>query len=163
MKRRYRLYCETSYWKRLGDAMTDGRRRVSYRFLRAVAGRHQLLLSRLVLQEIALTSDLDERRHILRRIESVRHRMVTNSRRAERMALELLAVGGWSEELFADLLHVSYTILSGAEALVTWDAGDLARDRTRLVVQAYARRSGLAAPLIGTPEEVAKWLGMTIR
>jgi len=53
-------------------------------------------------------------------------------------------------------------MLSDVDALVTWDQGDLARDHTRRIVQVYGRRERLSVPLIGTPEEVAKWLGLRI-
>ena len=163
MKRRYRLYLETSFWKRLGDPAMVARRQVTYRFFRSVKDRHELLLSRLVIRELMATPDLRERRHILRRIWSADPRTVTTSRRAERIALELLAAGGWSDDDFADMLHISYTIVAGADALVTWDEGDLAREWTRNLVQAYGRRQGVATPLIGTPEDVAEWLGIRIR
>ncbi len=78
-------------------------------------------------------------------------------------ALELLAAGRWSQARLADRVHVAYTLLSGADALVTWDTRDLARERPRVVVHAYAARQGLRAPLIGTPQEVAGWLGLKIR
>ncbi len=52
--------------------------------------------------------------------------------------------------------------MSKTDALVTWDTDDLARDRTRTVVQAYAMRKGLRASLIGTPYEVSDWLGIRI-
>ena len=61
------------------------------------------------------------------------------------------------------MLHIAYTMLASLDILVTWDVEDLARDRTRAVVQAYAWRNGLRAPLIGTPEEAAGWLGIEIR
>lgn len=163
MKTRYRLYLETSFWKRLGDAAYHSRRRLSYRFLRQVESRHDLFISNLVHGEVMGTPDLVERRHVLRRIKSVHPRTVTNSRKAERQALELLDSGGWEDGLLADMLHVAYTIQAGCDALVTWDQDDLARDKTRNVVQAFGRRTGVSAPLIGTPEEVAEWLGIRIR
>lgn len=163
MKHRFRLYLETSFWLRLGDPAYHARRKMTYRFFRAAARRHQLFLSKLVLREIEETPDWDERRHVLRRVWSARPRMVTTSRRAERIALDLVQEGGWSDDVFADMLHISYSMVSNQDALVSWDEGDLARDRTRQVVQAYGRREGVSVPLIGTPEEVAQWLGIGIR
>ena len=62
----------------------------------------------------------------------------------------------------AGLSSDGYSMLSEVDALVTWDQGDLARDHTRRIVQAYGRRERLSVPLIGAPEEVAQWLGRRI-
>lgn len=164
MKRRYRLYLETSFWNRLGDPRNDFRRRASYRFLRRVVRQHHtVLVSDLVLEEARATPLADERKQILRRIWSSGAKHVTALRPAERVADGLMAAGGWGRDLFADMLHVGYTISGRADALVTWDRSDLARERTRIIVAAFCRREGLSAPLIGTPEEVARWLNIEIR
>lgn len=164
MKRRYRLYLETSFWDRLGDPRADVRRRVSYRFLRrSTRQHHQILVSDLVLEEVRATPMEEERKSILRRIWSSGAKHVTALRPAERVAGGLMAAGGWDGDLFADMLHVGYTVAGEADALVTWDRSDLARDHTRNIVAAYCRREGLLAPLIGTPEEVAKWLDIVLR
>lgn len=160
---RFKIYPETSCWRRLGDPAHDERRRLTYGFLRAARRRDRIYTSKLVLIELDETPDHEERRHIQRRLWSVRPRMITTSRRAERIALELLEVGGWQEDAFADMLHVSYSMLAEVDALVTWDEGDLARDHLRRIVQAYGRRQGLSVPLIGTPEDVMEWLGLRTR
>jgi len=163
MKRRYRLYLETSFWKRLGDPRLDERRRDSYRFLRALAGgRHRILISRLVTRELDETPDWAERRKIYRRLWSRGARMITFNPRIVRIATDLRTLGRWRRNLIADLMHIGYAISGAADALVTWDRDDLARDATRRVVQAYGRREDVGVPLIGTPEEVAEWLGIRI-
>jgi hypothetical protein len=160
MKRFYRLYLETSFWKRLGDPAPTDRRTISYRFLRQIQKRHHLFISDRVMREAAATPDPQERKHVLRRIWSAHPRTLTLTRKAERIALDLLQTGGWGEKLFADMLHLGYSIASDMDALVTWDEGDLAREKTRILVLHYCRREGLSVPLIGTPEEVGKWLGI---
>jgi predicted nucleic acid-binding protein len=160
---RYKIYPETSFWRRLGDPENPDLRKTSYRFFRSIQSRDRIHISKLVLLELSETPDAEERRHVLKRLWSARPKMVTTSRRAERIALELLSAGGWSEDVFADMLHVSYSMLSEVDALVTWDHGDLAREHTRKIVQAYGKRQRLSVPLIGTPEEVAEWLGLKIR
>ena len=160
---RFRFYPETSFWRRLGDPVNQDLRKATYQLLRSIKKQDRVLTSKLVLLELSEVPDHDERRHIMRRLWDARPKMVTTSRRAERIALELLEAGGWGEEVFADMLHVSYSMLSEVDALVAWDQGDLARDHTRRIVQAYGRRERLSVPLIGTPEEVAQWLGRRIR
>jgi hypothetical protein len=159
---RFWVYPETSFWRRLGDSANSGPRKVSYRFLWMARRKCRVLVSKLTLAELARTPDPVERRHVLKRLWGSRPRLVTNSRKAERIAFQLLDAGGWSETLLADMLHVSYSMLSGADALVTWDRSDLARERTRRIVQAFGRREGLSVPLIGTPEDVAEWLELRI-
>lgn len=123
MKRVYKIYFETSLCNRLGDQEYHRRRKISYRFLRRCVKDHHVLTSKLVLREIQATPALEERRHILRRVWSARPRVITTSRRVERIALDLLEAGGRGDDLFADMLHIGYSIVAGADALVTWDEG----------------------------------------
>ena len=162
MKTRFRLYLETSFWRRLGDSADWKRRRTTYRFLRAVESRHDLFISRWVTDEISQIPDMLERRQIRRKIDDSGSRTLTENRQIERAAFELLALTGNNNRLLADMWHLGYTVVSGLDALVTWDMRDLARDRTRTAAQVYGRRHGMEVPLIGTPEEVAQWLNLKI-
>jgi hypothetical protein len=162
MKHTYRFYLETSFWKRLGDPAYHERRKITYRFFRQAERRHKLFLSMLVIHEIAATPDVDERRYILGRVDSAHPRFLTQRRRAERIAEDLLDAGGWGANLFADMVHIGYTIAGDLDAIVTWDEGHIACNATRNVVMAYGRRAGTPAPLIGTPLEIAQWLNIKI-
>ena len=156
------LYLETSFWKRLGDQANPEMRKITYRFLRAVSSKHRLLISKLVRREIDGTPDAEERKLIFRRMAGVRLKTIPATARILRLRDEILKAGGWGNNRIADMLHVAYTVIAGADALVTWDRQDLARDHTRRVVQAVCRRRGQRAPRIGVPEEVAEWLGIRI-
>ena len=138
-------------------------RKTSYGFLRAVVkARHVLLVSRLVKMELHETPDLDERTHIYRRMADASPRNVPESSRVLKLRDELLREGRWGANRFEDMLHVAYTIACQADALVTWDEGDLARSRTRRVVESVCRRMGVRAPKIGIPEDVARWLNINL-
>jgi hypothetical protein len=141
----------------------DERRRVSYSFLRGVALRHELLTSRLVTAELSETRDWAQKRAVYRRLWGLRLRMITLIGRIGWISREIRTAGGWGANRIADVTHIAYAVFAGADALVTWDVDDLARERTRQVVQAYGRREGRSVPLIGTPAEVAEWLGLRIR
>ena len=160
--RRYRLYLESSFWRRLADPDHPESRKISYRFLRAIEGRHRILVSRLLAREIDNTADLVERRSILRKMEGVRPRRLTATSRTLELRDEILREGEWGRRRFADAMHIAYTVTSGADALVTWDLRDLARDPTRDLVRSICRARGLSVPRIGTPPEVAEWLGLKI-
>ncbi len=163
MRRRFKFYLESSFWKRLVDPANPRMRKVSYQFLRAVAGRHRIITSRLVRAELHATPDLVERRAVTRHMERVRMRAVPTTALVTTVRDEILEEGGWGANRLADMLHVAYTVIARADALVTWDQDDLARERTRRVVQAVCRRRGLKAPRIGMPEEVAAWFGLMTR
>lgn len=98
----------------------------------------------------------------MRKIASSRPGMLRGALHARRMALELSLISGRCESVLADMTHLGYTILSDADALVTWDESDLARERTRLLVHVYCRRRNLSEPLIGTPLEISSWLDIEI-
>lgn len=158
MKHRYLLYLETSFWKRLGDPVNPQPRRTSCRFLNQSCRHHDILISPLVLEELDLTPDPDERRQIDRRLRNAYRIMVSDKRRAAAIAAQLALEGGFGSKMVADLTHVGYAVLGRADAIVTWDVRTLAREKVRLIAAAYCRREGHKIPLIGTPEEVARWL-----
>ncbi|MCE9583633.1 MAG: hypothetical protein K8T20_14210 [Planctomycetes bacterium] len=72
----------------------------------------------------------------------------------------LLLAGGWGEGRRADMLHLACAMISGADALVTWDKSDLANDDARRVFKAVADKRRLKLPRVGTPIEVRSWLGI---
>jgi predicted nucleic acid-binding protein len=163
MKRHYRLYLETSFWNRLENPARDLRREISYAFLRAVQRPHHLFISRLVTRELDRIRDVAQRRAVRRRMEGQSLRTITLTARIVHIARELVRLGGWSENVIADMVHVAYAVFGRVDALVTWDFDDLARPRTRDVVSAYGRRQDVPVPLIGSPPEVASWLGIGTR
>lgn len=65
--------------------------------------------------------------------------------------------------MVADVTQPGYAFAGGAEAVVTWNQRDLARDRVRDVVARYCEELGVATMRVGTPEEVALWLGVRVR
>lgn len=158
MKRRHRIYLETSFFDRLGDQVNLEMRRTSYRFLNRACQGHQVLVSPIVCHEIEETPDPGERTIIQRQLQRARAEIVGENAKARRIARELLDSGGFGDRMLADLLHAAYAILGRANALVTWDRRTLARQGVRAVVQAYCAREGRAAPLIGVPGDVARWL-----
>ncbi|MBI2931798.1 MAG: hypothetical protein HYY16_09115 [Planctomycetes bacterium] len=153
-----KLYCDTAFWNRLGDRVNLEMRRLTYRFLNRVCARHEVLVSPLVLEEIAETPDPEERTIILRQLRGMRPTLVASSHKARVLAEEIRLEGVFGPRMLDDLTHVAYAVLGSADAVVTWDRRTLARDRVRLATQVCARRHGHLVPLIGLPEEVARWL-----
>ncbi len=122
-------------------------------------------MSDAVVVELAAISDAVKRQGVLDRLWAASPRLAGPKREVDKMALELLHAGRWSKRRFTDMLHVAYTVIEGADALVTWDEDDLARERPRRVVHAYTRAMGAvdsAHRNTGTPKEVVEWLGLEI-
>lgn len=162
MTRRFRLYIDSSVWDRLGDRVNLDLRRASYRFLHRSCLRQELLISPLVIEEVRSTPELSERSTIERRMRATRPVVVSGQDRATALARALQETGGFGPRMLADLTHVAYAVMGAADALVTWDRRTLARAAVRTAVHAHCRKEGLEAPLIGVPEEVARWLGLKI-
>lgn len=160
VKRVYRLYLDTAFWNRLGDSRNWGMRRLSYRFLNRACPGHEILISPLVLAEIAQTPDLRERLTIERMLRKGCTGVVSGEHWAREFAQALVEVERFADRMLVDLTHVGYAVRGGADAVVTWDRRTLAREKVRRTVQIVCRREGRTAPLIGTPEEVARWLGL---
>lgn len=158
MKRRYRLYVDTSVWNRLGDRAAWLMRRESYRFLNRGCSGHDILVSPLVLEEIHDTPELAEKRTIERFLLRHRPDVISGQDWAESLANSLAEAGKFGPRMLVDLTHVGYAVRGAADAIVTWDRRTLARDKVRRAVQIVCRRQGLTAPLLGTPEEMTQWL-----
>ena len=161
-KKRKRLYLETSFWKRLGDTKHPERRILSYRFLHRVCSSHKVLISGLAVRELARTPDPEEWRVIAARLAGTRLRTITHTRRARELAETLLVNAGWSRAQYQDMLHISYAILGRADAIVSWDKAHVACERTRKAVNRICKLRGSTPPYLGTPAEVARWLGVAI-
>ncbi len=157
-----RLYLDASIYSRLAEPAGNTKRRKAEALLRLSTTRFELISSPVVPWELGKTPESELRAVLLARLAAAAPKEVEHSARAGGMALELLRAGRWSEDHYADMLHLAYTILAEADALVTWDLKDLARDKTRRLVHRYTRSRGLLTPLIGTPEEVALWLGLSL-
>ena len=156
------LYIETSVFSRLADPGDSFMRKATELFLQSARRTRILVFAPIVISEILQTQPDARRDAILRCMWISGAELLPFREGAERIAMELLHAGQWSRRRMADMHHVAYTILTDADALVTWDIHDLARPKTRTVVHAYARRLGLPVPLIGTPQEVAAWLDVRI-
>lgn len=162
MKKRLKLYFETSIWRRLVDP-TDPRRKATYHLLTEARRRHYIYSSREVVRELDEIVDLEIRKRAVDRFRRVRPEMITMRPQIKRLAEEMLRRGGWGLDDLADMTHIGYSLVSRVDVLVTWDTGDLARDKTRRLAAALAREIGLPAPDIATPIEVLEeWLGIKI-
>lgn len=164
MKLKPLVYLETSYWRRLLDHHDPERRRATYAFLKKVARRSRLRISRMVLAELVAVRDLSLRRQLLRKVRRERVRSITAGSRVDRRVEELEDAGWLGQGQLADLYHIAYAIQGGCDCLVSWDETHLARPWTQRLVEEYCRRNGLKRLRIGTPIEVAeRWLGIRIR
>lgn len=157
-----KLYIETSFWKRLADPSMDWRRRASYRFLRTIRRHHQLFVSHIVRRELDQNPDVEERKSLRRRIQSARPGFLTPPANLEETVWSLLAAGTWGLRKFQEMQHLAFAILTDVDALVSWDVKDLARRETRRVLSRWCQNKGVSSPYVGTPVEVARWLGFEI-
>lgn len=164
MKKRRRgvLYLETSFWIRLTDRHDPERRRATAAFLRWALKRFELRISAQVRVEVYQTRDPGLRHPVRRKIDRVRPRTITGGARADRMAAELLLRGVLTEARLADVYHIGYALLGGADYLVTWDVADLAREGTRRRITEFCVATDRKTLMIGAPVEVAQWLGTRI-
>ena len=160
MASRPTLYVETSAWSALVDPRNPGRQRVTRTFLRIVAKRYRFLVSDLALRELRVHPKADVRRKIQRQLRRRRPKVLGPNARVRRATDELMALGGWSARALADVTQMGYAPVAKAEALVTWNQRDLARREVRRVVRRYCRERNRPVMEIGTPEEVARWLGV---
>jgi predicted nucleic acid-binding protein len=164
MKQKPLIYLESSFWRRLLDHFDSDRRRATYTFLKKVARRSRLRISRMVLAELVAVRDLPLRRQLLRKVYRERVRPVTAGARVDQRVDDFVEAGWLGQGQLADLYHIAYAILGGCDYLVSWDESHLARPWTQRLAEEYCRRNGLKRLRIGTPIEVAeRWLGIKIQ
>ncbi len=159
--RRLRLYLDTSIWLRLVDRKQHLKRAWTYDFLTQSADRHRFLMSGLVLDELK-GWPAETRRKIERKMRRVRAELLPGAAWAKGFAKNLQALGDFSSARVDDLTHVGYAVGGAADALVTWDLNTLACDPVRKACTLACRRLERQVPLLGTPLEVAAWLGLKI-
>ena len=164
MKQKPLIYLESSFWRRLLDHHDSDRRRATYSFLKKVARRSRLRISRMVLVELVAVRDLTLRRQLFRKVYRERVRPVTAGIKADRRVDGLVEGGLFGQSQLADLYHIAYAMVGGCDYLVSWDETHLARPWTQRLVEEYCRRNGIKRLRIGTPIEVAeRWLGIRIQ
>src|SRR5437016_289656 len=115
----FRLYFETSIWRRLVDAHSP-RRTATYRLATIARRRHVILASRGVVEELDGIPNNVLRKQALDRLRRTDPTMVTTRRKVAWIAEELLRQGGWGQGYLADMLHIGYAIVGQADVLVTW-------------------------------------------
>ncbi|KAF0247136.1 MAG: hypothetical protein FD180_75 [Planctomycetota bacterium] len=160
MKKRFKLYLETSFWKRLVDDGPTPRREISYAFFRDVIGKHRVMVGKKVFEEITHTTPPAQRNALFRRMDACRAKTIPATAQIHDLAEQLLVAGGWGEGRRADMVHLACAMITGADALVTWDKSDLANDETRRIFKAVAKERRLTLPHVGTPMEVKSCLGI---
>jgi predicted nucleic acid-binding protein len=156
------LCLDTSIFSRLVEPASSTKRRITELFLQAARRRYRLLVSPAAIEEMEETQPASLKEELLERTWETGAEVLPYLPDAEKIARELMAARRWSEGRIVDMVHLAYTVLADADALVAWDERHLAHERTRVIVHALARRLGLPAPLIGTPLEVASWLDIKI-
>lgn len=117
-------------------------------------------MSQLVYDELRFTTPSEQLPAVLRRLAATRLEKVPVTIRVRRLAGDLLRAGDWPERQRPDMTHLACAMLSGADALITWDSADLAKPKTRNIAAQWARERRRAPLRIGKPEDVAAWLGI---
>jgi transposase InsO family protein len=143
--------------------MDPERRRATRHFMAWLGPRHYALVSDLVHVELRETRDEGLRRQVERKYVRASKKTVPTTGRVREIAWALVAAGCVTENHLADAFHIAYSIRGGADALVTWNLQDLAREHTRRILRDYCWEHGHPELRVGTPVEVGRWLGVKIR
>jgi hypothetical protein len=113
--------------------------------------RFDLFVSELVLQE-AGNGDATAASRRLELLEGIP--VLSVSRDALDLAGELVSRGPLPEKALADALHISLSVLSGVDFLVTWNLKHIANAVLRQSIEKICRSKGFEPPTICTPEEL---------
>jgi PIN domain-containing protein len=113
--------------------------------------RFDLFVSELVVQE----AGAGDAGASVRRLELLQGIPVLSlTRDALELARDLVNIGPLPEKALADALHISISVFSGMDFLVTWNCRHLANAVLRYRIEQICRTKGYNPPIICTPEEL---------
>lgn len=117
-------------------------------------GWHDLLVSDLVLGEIADDPDRLHREKLEAALNSVNVRVLLTNKDIDNLAREYVRVGIIPERYRDDAIHISFAVEYRLDAIVSWNMAHIVRVRTRQRVREYNKKHGLYVSDTGTPTEV---------
>ncbi len=149
-----KLYIDTSVWSYLFADHLPSKKLVTENFFKQYKVIHEFYVSTLVLTELRKTKDLSLRQDLERSVEEYDPKLLENDDSATRLQKEILAAGIVSQSSEADALHLSFAIVNGVDAVVSWNMKDLVKLKTRRLVAAFCKVNSYKELDIVTPEEI---------
>lgn len=146
-----KIYLDTSVLSAMFDTRNPERLEITKEFF---AGRvaDRLVVSELTLAEIAATPDAEMRTGMSTLADRFETVPVTPD--ADRLAVQYIGAGAFSEAFSADAYHVAIAVVCGADVILSWNFRHIVRRKTRDVVNMVNTMQGYAHTEIAAPGEL---------
>jgi predicted nucleic acid-binding protein len=146
-----RIYIDTSVFSAESDGRSPDRAEHTAEFFGRLS-EFSAVSSELVRSEIESTPDAARRSRMLELLSRTEPAAVTDPARA--LARAYLDAGIFSAAVASDALHIGVAVVSGCDALVSWNFKHLVNQRRRGMVNALNTRLGHPSLLILPPPEL---------
>jgi len=150
-----KLYLETSVSNMLFSLQAREKRVITEKlFADIYSGVHQAFVSVLYLEEVGRTSSPLLRYQLEGVVKVYNVDVLEITEDVKRVADEYVRAEAFTEQNYADALHVAIAVCGDCEAVVSWNYRHIARVWTMKKVAEVNRRLGLSEIVICTPLEV---------
>lgn len=148
------LYLETSVWNFVfADDAPEKKRATEVFFKEIAAGKHEIFISEVVIEEIRLASS-EKRQLLYNLIREYNPVLLEEDEEAQFLAGKYIENGVLKEKHINDLLHLAYASVNGMNALVSWNQSHLVKMKTHDLGNAVNKMYGYHDIQIRTPQEV---------
>ena len=151
-----RVYIETSVVSYLTgrpsrDMVVAAHQELTREWWQKRASAFEVFVSALVLEESS-GGDSDASRRRVSAISDIAILEINEA--AVELAEKLVSQGPIPQQAAADALHIAIAAMNGTDYLLTWNCKHLANAVHRHEIETLVEESGLACPVICTPEEL---------
>lgn len=156
LRKRFRLYLETSVWSYTNAHRFPQHLKATLRLLEEVErGGFEGFVSDIVLAEMKRTPNQAKLDRMYRALAQCKPTVLEKGDEAEQLAEEYVQQGVIPEAARLDAVHVAIATVEGLDAVVSWNMRHIVRLETRLGIQGVNRMNGYHEIDLCTPEEVA--------
>lgn len=150
-----KIYLETSVPNMLFSRQSEEKLRITERFFDEVErGMHEVFVSAIYMEEVEKTKSTLLRYQLEGIITVYNAKILRIKERERNVADAYVSAKAFTEQNYADALHVAAAVCSGCDVVVSWNFKHIARAWTIKKVGEVNHRLGLPEVVICTPEEV---------
>jgi predicted nucleic acid-binding protein len=150
-----KLYIETSVANMLFTLKVPEKRIITERLFEEIReGIHKIVVSSVFLDEVRKTPSVFLRYQLEGIIKVYDAEVINVTEDVENVADAYIQAQAFTENNYADALHVAVAVCGGCEVIVSWNFRHIVRAWTMKRVVEVNRRLGLPDVIICTPEEV---------
>ena len=154
-----RLYIETSVWNMLidEDPVNVAKRDATRELLNeAFAGKHELFVSDLVLQEVGADPSPTHRAQLEESITQSQAEILRENPQVLELGRAYAAQRIVPEKYLDDATHIAYAVYARLDVVVSWNLRHIVKVRTRREIREYNEKHGRHVPDVATPSEVIR-------